>query len=63
VIAWPAAAYAMLKWLQNFAFKISLSPFLFLTAAASMLLLVLLTTYAQTWKAARSNPIKALRYE
>jgi putative ABC transport system permease protein len=63
MIAWPAAVYATHKWLQNFAYKILLSPFVFLTAALSMLLVVLLTTCAQSWKAARSNPVDSLRYE
>jgi len=63
LIAWPAAVYAMHKWLQNFAYKIRLSPIIFLMAALSMLFVVLLTTCAQTWKAARSNPVDSLRYE
>lgn len=63
LIAWPVSAYAMHKWLQNFAYKISLSPIVFLVAALSMLLVVLLTTCIQTWKAARSSPVRALRYE
>jgi putative ABC transport system permease protein len=63
LIAWPIAVYAMHKWLQNFAYKIRLSPIIFLIAALSMLMVVLLTTCAQTWKAARSNPVDSLRYE
>jgi putative ABC transport system permease protein len=63
LIAWPTAVYAMHKWLQNFAYKIRLSPIIFLIAALSMLMVVLLTTCAQTWKTARSNPVDSLRYE
>jgi putative ABC transport system permease protein len=63
LIAWPAAVYAMHKRLQNFAYKIHLSPVIFLMAAFAMLSLVILTTCFQTWKAARSNPVEALRYE
>jgi putative ABC transport system permease protein len=63
LIAWPAAVFAMNTWLQNFAYKIRLSPIVFLMAALFMLLVVLLTTWIQTWKAARSNPVRALRYE
>jgi putative ABC transport system permease protein len=63
LIAWPTAAYAMHRWLQSFAYKIRLSPIVFLMAALFMLLVVLLTTWIQTWKAARSNPVIALRYE
>ena len=63
LIAWPAAGFAMHKWLQNFAYKIYLSPVIFMIAALSMFLLVLLTTCIQTWKTARTNPVDALRYE
>jgi putative ABC transport system permease protein len=63
LIAWPTAAYAMHRWLQNFAYKIRLSPIIFLMVALFMLLVVLLTTCIQTWKAARSNPVRTLRYE
>jgi putative ABC transport system permease protein len=63
LIAWPAAAYAMHKWLQNFAYKIRLSLIIFLMASLSMLIVVLLATFAQTWRAARSNPVDSLRYE
>ena len=63
LIAWPAAVFAMNRWLQNFAYKIRLSPIVFLMAALFMLLVVLLTTWIQTWKAARSNPVETLRYE
>ncbi len=63
LIAWPVAVYAMNKWLQNFAYKIQLSPIVFLIAALSMLMVVFLTTCAQTWKTAHSNPVDSLRYE
>jgi putative ABC transport system permease protein len=63
LIAWPAAVFAMHKWLQNFAYKIRLSPVIFLMAALFMLLVVLLTGWIQTWRAARSNPVEVLRYE
>jgi putative ABC transport system permease protein len=63
LIAWPTALYAMNTWLQNFAYKIRLSPAIFLISAFFMLLVVLITTFIQTWKAARSNPIESLRYE
>lgn len=63
LIAWPAAVFAMNRWLQSYAYKISLSPIIFLAAALFMLLVVLLTTWIQAWKAARSNPVRSLRYE
>jgi putative ABC transport system permease protein len=63
LIAWPAAVFVMNNWLQNFAYKIHLSPIVFLMAALFMLVVVLLTTWMQAWKAARSNPVESLRYE
>ena len=63
VIAWPVAWYVLHKWLQNYAYKISISPAFFLIAAFSMVSVVLLTTSTLTIKAALSNPIDSLRYE
>ncbi len=63
LIAWPAAWYVMHLWLQNFAYKIRLSPIIFLISALFMLSIVLITIFIQTWKAARSNPVESLRYE
>jgi len=63
LIAWPVVAYAMHKWLHSFAYKIRLSPIIFLMAALFMLLVVLLTTWIQTIKVARANPVDSLRYE
>jgi len=63
LIAWPVSEYAMHKWLQSYVYKISLSPIIFLMAALFMMLVVLLTTWIQTWKAVRSNPVDSLRYE
>ena len=63
VIAWPVAWYVLHKWLQNYAYKISISPAFFLIAAFSMVSVVLLTTSTLTIKAALANPVDSLRYE
>ena len=63
VLAWPAAWYALHKWLQNYAYKISISPVLFIIGACSMLSVVLLTTSVLTIKAATADPVDSLRYE
>ncbi|UCH62033.1 MAG: ABC transporter permease [Fidelibacterota bacterium] len=63
VIAWPIAWYAMSKWLQNFAYRISLSWWTFLVAGALALLIALVTVSYQAVKAATANPVEALRYE
>lgn len=63
VIACPIAYYAMHRWLQNFAYKTSLSWWIFALAGMAVLLIALLTVSWQTFRAARKNPIEALRYE
>jgi putative ABC transport system permease protein len=63
VIATPIAYYAMNKWLQNFAYKTELSWWIFALAGLLALGIALLTVSWQSWRAARRNPVEALRYE
>jgi len=63
VIACPIAWYAMNKWLQNFAYKTTLSWWIFAAAGAVAVIVALLTVSWQTWRAATRNPVEALRYE
>ena len=63
VIATPIAYYAMNKWLENFAYKTSLSWWIFALAGLLALGIALLTVSWQSWKAATRNPVEALRYE
>ena len=63
VVACPFAWYAMNIWLENFAYKTSLSWWIFIIAGVSALGIVLLTVSFQSYKAASRNPVEALRYE
>ncbi|GET34585.1 ABC transporter permease [Prolixibacter bellariivorans] len=63
VIATPIAWFAMHKWLENFAYKTTLSWWIFALAGLLALGIALLTVSWQSWKAATRNPIEALRYE
>ena len=63
VIAAPLAWIGMNKWLQNFAFRTEISWWIFLSAAAIMIVIALLTLGFQTIKAAIANPVKSLRTE
>ena len=63
VIAAPIAYYAMHKWLENFAYRTSLSWWIFALAGLVALGIALLTVSWQSWKAATRNPVEALRYE
>jgi len=63
LLAWPIAYFLMQKWLQNFAFRISIGIGSFLFAASLALLIALITVSYQSLKAALANPIESLRYE
>jgi len=63
IIACPVAYYAMDKWLQNFAYKIELSWWIFVLAGLIAMLIALLTVSIQSWRAATRNPVESLRYE
>ncbi len=63
IIACPIAWYAMNKWVQNFAYKTSLSWWVFVAAGVAALLLALLTVSVQSYKAASRNPVESLKYE
>jgi putative ABC transport system permease protein len=63
LIAAPVSYYAMNKWLENFAYKTSLSWWIFALAGLLALGIALLTVSWQSWKAATRNPVEALRYE
>jgi putative ABC transport system permease protein len=53
----------MSKWLENYAYKTTLSWWLFALAGLIALGIALLTVSCQTFRAARRNPVEALRYE
>jgi len=63
VIATPIAYYAMTKWLENFAYKTTLSWWIFALSGLLALGIALITVSWQSWKAATRNPVEALRYE
>jgi putative ABC transport system permease protein len=63
LIAWPIAFFVMSRWLGDFAYKISLSVWVFLLAGLGTLFIALLTVSYQAVRAAFSDPVKSLRYE
>jgi len=63
VIAFPVAWWAMHKWLQDFAYRVSISWWVFVFAAAMAVIIALLTISFQAIKAAIANPVKSLRTE
>jgi hypothetical protein len=63
LIGSPVAWYAMNKWLQNFAYRINMSWWVFAMAGIIVLVIALLTVSWQSYRAANKNPVEALRYE
>lgn len=63
VVATPIAWYIMNKWLQDFAYRINISWWIFLIAALLAIVVTLITVSFQAVKAALSNPVKSLRTE
>ncbi|MGN6194197.1 MAG: ABC transporter permease [Ginsengibacter sp.] len=63
LIASPFAWFFMNKWLQDFAYRINISVWIFIVAGATTILIALLTVSFQAIKAAMANPVKSLRSE
>jgi putative ABC transport system permease protein len=63
LIAWPAAAYVMRRWLATFAYHIDLPLWMFPVAAFAALLIALATVGVQSVLIARARPVEALRCE
>lgn len=63
IVATPIAWYAMNKWLESFAYKTTMSWWVFAIAGLLALVIALLTVSWQSWKTATRNPVEALRYE
>ncbi|HYG01176.1 MAG TPA: FtsX-like permease family protein [Chryseosolibacter sp.] len=61
VIAIPFSYYAAWNWLQKFPYRIDITPIIFLKAALFIIILSLITVGVQSLKAARSNPVDALK--
>ncbi len=62
-ISLPIAYYTMDNWLQNYDMRTSLSWWLFIGTATVVLFISILTISWQTFSAARTNPVNALKYE
>ena len=63
LIAIPVSWWAAEKWLQSFAYRINISPFVFVITALTVMLITILTISFQTIKAAVASPVKSLRSE
>jgi len=63
LIAFPIGAWIMHKWLQDFAYRIQISWWMFAIAAFVALGITILTISFQAIRAALNNPVKSLRTE
>ncbi|MNY35591.1 FtsX-like permease family protein [compost metagenome] len=63
IIGVPVAYYLMNIWLTNFEFRTDISLGLIVSAIVGTFLIALLTVSFQAYKAAKANPIDALKYE
>lgn len=63
VVAFPLAWWLMHNWLQDFAYRINISWWVFVIAGGLAVVIALLTVSFQAIKAAVANPVKSLRTE
>ncbi len=63
VIAVPITYYAINKWLADFAYHIDITWTIFAEAIIFILLIAIISISWQVIYAAKSNPVKSLRYE
>lgn len=63
LIATPLAWWGTSRWLENFAYRIDLSVWIFLIAGALTIAIALVTISLQGIQAAKANPVKSLRSE
>ena len=63
VFAFPVAYYAIKQWLENYPYRIDISVWTFVIAAALSILIAFFTVSFQSIKAALGNPVKSLKAE
>jgi putative ABC transport system permease protein len=63
LIATPVSWYAMNQWLEGFAYRMVIQPWIFLLAGVAALTIAVLTISYQSLKSARMNPVSSLKSE
>ena len=59
----PLAYYLMDKWLSHFEFRTTISLSIVMTSIVGTAVIAFLTVSFQAYKAAKANPVEALKYE
>lgn len=60
-IAWPLSYFGIGLWLESFTYRVTPSMLPFILSGSAAMIVAFLTMFYQTLKAARSNPVEALR--
>ncbi|MYJ00219.1 MAG: FtsX-like permease family protein [Gemmatimonadetes bacterium] len=63
LIAWPIAYFVMNDWLDGFAYRTDLSPWIFVLAAALAITVTMLTVSYRAVSVAHTDPVDALQHE
>jgi len=65
IVAWPLAAFVITRWMENFAFTISIASHWYLFLLAGVLAAIVATgaAFTQAWSAAGMNPVDSLKTE
>jgi putative ABC transport system permease protein len=62
-IAWPLAWYSVNRWLQDYAYRLEMSWWVFVLSGVAALAIALITVSFLAMKAAAANPVESLRSE
>lgn len=63
MLAWPLAWWGMNLWLEDFAYRISIDWWIFITSGFLTIVIAVLIVGIKAIKAGRANPVKSLRTE
>lgn len=63
LIAWPLSWYFLSQWLENYSYHVAINWLSFLLATLAVLIIAFVTVSFHTFKTARLNPAKTLKYE
>ena len=63
LVAVPVSWFVAYKWLQGFAYRVSISPMIIILSLIGLLVVTLITVSHEIWKSARAKPVRALRTE
>lgn len=63
VVSVPLSVWLLGSWLQNFSYRISLHPWMFLAVGAVLLAMAVVSVFFQLWQAVHTNPVDSVKVE